>query len=173
MLGKALKFGFDAIVFIDHDMAWTPEDMVKLLTTEGDVVCGTYRFKDDGKEAYMGCIYTGDTDRPMVREDGCMLANRVPAGFLKITMAAIERFKAAYPELITFRDDPPSVDLFNHGAFDGQWWGEDYSFSRRWREAGGEVWLIPDLNLTHHTADKAYPGNFHEFMLRQPGGVNA
>ncbi len=40
----------------------------------------------------------------------------------------------------------------------------------RWRDCGGEIALVPDLDLIHHAGAKAYPGNFHEFMLRQPGG---
>jgi hypothetical protein len=36
------------------------------------------------------------------------------------------------------------------------------------------VWIIPDLNLDHHGADgKVYPGNFHRYLLRQPGGSEA
>jgi hypothetical protein len=62
------------------------------------------------------------------------------------------------------------VDLFNHGAHEGVWWGEDYAFSRNWLALGGELWIVPDLNLTHHGPDTVYPGNFHNFLRRQPGG---
>ena len=44
-----------------------------------------------------------------------------------------------------------SVDLFNHGAHDGAWYGEDYAFSRNWLALGGDIWIVPDLNLTHHS----------------------
>ena len=63
------------------------------------------------------------------------------------------------------------MDLFNHGAHKRVWWGEDFAFSRRWtEECGGDIWLVPDMNIDHHTADKAYRGNFHRFLLKQPGG---
>jgi hypothetical protein len=38
---------------------------------------------------------------------------------------------------------------------------------------GGEIWLVPTLRIDHHSPDKAYPGPFHDFMLRQPGGSEA
>src|ERR1051325_3979882 len=60
------------------------------------------------------------------------------------------------------------VDLFNHGAHEGVWWGEDYAFCRNWCDAGGEIRLVPDLDITHHDGERAYPGNFHQFLLRQP-----
>lgn len=169
MLRKALDTQADAVVFIDHDISWRPQDLVKLIATEGDVVAGTYRFKKD-EEEYMACIVTDANARPVLRPDGNMRADKVPAGFLKVTKEAVDRFMGAYPELIYGHRYNPSVDLFNHGAHAGVWYGEDYSFSRRWRECGGEIVLVPDLDLDHHAETKAYPGNFHRFMLRQPGG---
>jgi glycosyltransferase involved in cell wall biosynthesis len=170
MLRQAMDTDADAVVFIDHDLEWSPEDMIKLIQTEGDVVCGTYRFKQD-KEEYMASLITDDDGFPITREDGCMKAYTVPAGFLKITRNAVRKFMKAYPELVYGNAEKPSIDLFNHGAHKGLWWGEDYAFSRRWHEAGEETWLIPNLNLNHHSSDKAFNGNFHEFMKRQPKDV--
>jgi len=171
MLTKALERGADVIVFLDHDVSWRPEDMLKLLNTEGDVVAGTYRFKVDENESYMGCIETDEqTHQPMGRRDGCISATRVPAGFLKVTRRAVEAFREVYPDLAI--SDGIGVDLFNHGAICGTWFGEDYAFSKRWKEAGGMIWLVPDMNIDHHGNNgNVYPGNFHEFMLRQPGGA--
>lgn len=169
MLRKALDAKADVIVFIDHDVAWEPADLLRLIETEGDVVAGTYRFKKD-EEEYMGSLFPGEDGAPIVREDGCLQAHSIPAGFLKITRACVNRLIEAYPELTYGEKCAPHIDLFNHGAYQGVWYGEDYAFARRWRECGGEVWIIPNLNIDHHTKEKAYKGNFHEFLLRQPGG---
>lgn len=169
MLRKALDIKADVIVFIDHDVSWKPSDLVKLIETDGDVVAGTYRFKKD-EELYMGVIQDDENARPVVREDGCIRATRVPAGFLKITRNAVNRFMRGYPHLIYGEECSPHIDLFNHGAHEGAFWGEDYAFSRNWLAIDGEIWLVPDLDIAHHTTEKAYPGNFHEFLLAQPGG---
>jgi len=171
MLQKAMKTDADTFVFLDHDLSWKPEDLIRLINHPGDVAAGDYRYKQD-KEEYMGKIFSGDDDRPEVRPDGTIKAHAVPAGFLKASRAAVERFKEAYPEL-KYGPELEWIDLFNHGAYSGTWWGEDYAFSRRWRDLGGEIHLIPDLDITHHTADAAYPGNLHKFLLRQPGGSEA
>lgn len=169
MLRKALDANADVIVFIDYDVSWKPQDLLTLIATEGDVVAGTYRFKTDD-EQYMGTWQTDASGYPRLRADGCFLADRVPAGFLKITKAAVDRFMKAHPELIFGVRYSPTVDLFNHGVIDGVWYGEDYAFSKRWREAGGEIALIPDLDIDHHSSTTAYRGNLHRFMMRQPGG---
>jgi len=172
MLRKALDFKADQIVFLDHDLSFPPEDLVKLLDTEGDVISGTYRFKRD-EEEYMGALLPDAEGNPQVREDGCVKAHSIPAGFLKITRNAVNCFIRHFPELCYGEQCNPHIDLFNHGAHGHVWYGEDYAFSRRWIELGGEIWVIPTLHLTHHSPDKAYPGDFHYWLLRQPGGSEA
>lgn len=167
MTRQALDAGADVVVYLDYDMSFDPTDLLKLLDTPGDVVAGTYRLKQD-KEEYMGNVHVDAVGRPLLRADGCIKASLIPAGFLKITKEAIGRFMTAYPHLVYGPPWNPSVDLFNHGAHKGIWYGEDYAFSRNWCEAGGEIWIIPDINLNHHAGDCVYRGNFHKFLLRQP-----
>lgn len=169
MLRAALDAKAHIIVFIDYDLSWDPGDLLKLIETEGDVVAGTYRCKIDD-EQYMGTIESDEGGRPIVRADGCISAKLIPAGFLKVTEAAIDAFMGAYPELCYGPRFHQSVDLFNHGVHGRVWWGEDYSFARRWKEKCGDIWIVPDLNLDHHTKDNVYKGNFHKYLLRQPGG---
>lgn len=173
MLRKALDAGATDIVFLDHDVSWAPRDLLTLLQADGDVVCGTYRYKrPDAPAQYMGAVINGPSGKPMAREsDGALMAHSAPAGFLRVTRNAVACFMRAYPDLVYGDPCAPSVDLFNHGAHDGVWYGEDFAFCRRWRDAGGTVWLLPDLNITHWAGDKAYPGNFHEYLLRLPGGA--
>lgn len=168
MLRKALDIYPDAIVFIDHDLSWRPEDLLKLIETDGDMVAGVYRFKKDDEE-YMGQLLSDEGGYPIAK-DGGLLAFCVPAGFLKITPNTVDRFMAAYPNLMYGKKYAPHVDLFNHGAHEGVWYGEDYALSRNWLALGGEILVVPDLSLDHHSPDKSYPGNLHRFLLKQPGG---
>jgi hypothetical protein len=173
MLRKALDSKADVIVFIDYDLSWDEGDLLRLIETPGDVVAGTYRFKCD-EEKYMGRLCVGEDRKPVLRDDGCIKAELIPAGFLKITTQAVHTLMEAHPELCFGPKYAPFIDLFNHGAFEGVWWGEDYAFARRWNALGGDIWVIPDLNLTHHAKGGEgyvpYPGNVHRYLCRQPGG---
>lgn len=170
MLRKALDANATHIVFIDHDVSWRPEDMLKILRTEGEVVAGTYRFKKD-EEEYMGAIVSDVFNRPVVRSDGAVKAQTIPAGFLRITREVVNRMIEVHPELCYGERCRPHIDLFNHGAHKFTWWGEDYAFARRWTEdCEGEIWVVPDMNIDHHSAEKCYAGNLHRFLLKQPGG---
>lgn len=169
MLRKALDAKADVIVFIDHDLSWDAQDLLTLIETPGDVVAGTYRFKKP-EEEYMGQMLSNNDGTPIVRADGCISAFCIPAGFLKITKEAVNKFMSAYPELMYGDKFNPCIDLFNHGAHKGTWYGEDYAFSRNWLDAGGKIWVVPDLNLNHHTKTEEFKGNLHQFLLKQPGG---
>lgn len=174
-LRQALDWGADQVVFIDHDLSWRPDDLVTLIRTPTEVCAGLYRFKKDDEE-HMGELVR-DAEGRVVGVSGvdpgsvALRATRVPAGFLKITRSGVERFMRAHPELCYGSPIAPHIDLFNHGAYDRVWWGEDYAFSRRWLALGGDLWVLPDLDLTHHSADQSYPFNLHDFLLRQPGGA--
>jgi hypothetical protein len=172
MTRRALDAGADIIVYIDHDVSWEPYDLLKLIEYPTDVAAGTYRFKYDEIE-YMGrpwrsekgnIIARGDPERP--GEDDAIRMLCVPAGFLKITRNGVNRFMRKYPELMYGEECSPSVDLFQHGAHDRIWFGEDYAFCRRWNEIDN-VWCLPNLNITHHSKDKAYPGNYRQHLLEQ------
>lgn len=166
MTRKALDAKADVIVYIDYDLSWRPEDLLKLIETPGDVVAGTYRFKKD-EEEYMGSTARMENGQVAGRADGCLKALNIPAGFLKVTKEAIDRFMQAYPELIYGPRYNPSVDLFNHGAHNGVWYGEDYAFCRNWTDIGGEIWIVPDLDLDHHSKDTVFKGNYHKFLQAQ------
>lgn len=172
MTRKALDAKADVIVYIDYDLSWRPEDLLKLITTPGDVVAGTYRFKKD-EEEYMGNVALMPNGQVAGRKDGCLKAVNIPAGFLKVTKEAIGHFMAGYPELVYGPPFNPSVDLFNHGAHKGVWYGEDYAFSRNWNDLGGEIWIAPDLDLDHHSKDRVYKGNFHRYLTREEGNAKA
>ena len=171
LIRKAMDEKPDAIVFLDYDVSWTPTAILKLLNAEGHVVAGTYRFKSENIK-YMGSLEVGPNGNPIRRADGALSAYCVPAGFLKVTPHAVNAFAKAYPQLLFGPTMSPDLDMFNHGVIDGIWYGEDYAFCKRWKEAGGEIWLLPNLDICHNTATKCFVGNFHEYLLNY-GADNA
>lgn len=172
MLKKGLRAKGDIFIFIDDDLSWQPQDLLTLIETPGEVVGGTYRTKED-EDNYMGRILQDEDGFPTsIREDGCIESACLPAGFLKVTKEAVHKFGVSYPDLCYGPVWDMAVDLFNHGAYKGLWWGEDYAFCRNWRGLGGKVWLIPNLNIDHNSwlDDRVWKGNFHQYLMARPGG---
>jgi hypothetical protein len=163
LLHSALKADATAIMFIDQDISWEPGSAVRLLETEGGFVCGAYRFKHDD-EHYMGGLREISNGVAARRDDGCLEAYMMPAGFMKVTREAINQMIKAHPELCCGEPCSPHFDLFSHGVIEGEWRGEDAAACIRWWQMGEKVWCLPDLNITHHSKDKDYPGNLAKFL---------
>lgn len=176
LLRKALNANADWIFFLDDDVSHEPGDLLRVLETPGDIVGGTYRFKSP-QEEYMGRLNKKDGDPiPALARNGCYPAFFLPAGFLKISRAAVELMVAANPDLDFSRDTEEGrncFDIFQHGAIkvggEKTWFGEDYAFSLRAQLARLKLWLLPDLNLGHHGKNLDgtqfdWPGNFQKFL---------
>lgn len=165
MLGKALRWGAEQIVFLDDDVSFRPQDLLTIIQAVGPVVGGTYRYKID-EEKYMGKPILGPRGHPMVRStDGAVEMLCLPAGFLRVTRDFVERVMDTYPALMITADGNRNVDLFNHGAYGGVWFGEDYAFSRRCNEMDVPIWCPPDMQLDHHAKDAVFHGNYHRYLL--------
>jgi len=94
MLRKALDQKPDCVVFLDHDLSWNPEDLLRLINSPAPVTAGTYRFKRDDEVTYMGRTKKGETSKPIVKdivsgETPYIQMECVPAGFLKMDAKAI------------------------------------------------------------------------------------
>jgi hypothetical protein len=173
LLHTALKKDATVIVFVDQDISWTPGSAVKLIETEGGVVAGTYRYKHD-EEHYMGGLREVEDGVAAVREDGCLEALVMPAGFLKVTREAVNKMISAHPELCCGEESNPHFDMFSHGIMEGEvgnprskeWRGEDTAACIRWVRMGEKLWCRPDLEITHHSATKDYPGNLKRYLER-------
>lgn len=172
MLRKALDAKADAIVFLDDDVSFRPKDLMAVVEAEGEVIAGTYRFKTD-EEEYMGVPLESTSGRVIGREsDSAVRATRVPGGFLRITPHAVDLFMREYPGLVFGPRWSPTPDIFNHGAIDRVWHGEDYAFSRRYCESCGPIYILPDLDLVHHAVQKdgttiPYPGNYRRYLEKR------
>ena len=171
-----LQTDADVLFVIDDDVSWNATDALRLIESQEPVIAGVYRLKND-VESYPVVICTDGAHRPVVR-DGIIAAKAVPAGMLRIHRRVIERLVSAYPEksyydLVDGVREEGYCDLFPQGVYGDRWVGEDYAFCRLWTDIGGHIGVLPDMTLGHHAGERNWFGNYHEFLMRQPGGSNA
>jgi hypothetical protein len=163
------------LLFIDADIGFAPEQVVRMLRFDKDFVAGLYPAKiidwqqlserigrTDDTMAAAGLVYVGELDADPVRktENGFATGPYAGTGFQLIKRGVFERMIKAYPEtkykaLHAFpRPSQPSDHLY--ALFEcmidpdtGVYLSEDYAFCRRWRAQGGEIWLDLKSCLTH------------------------
>lgn len=154
------------LLFIDADIAWDGRDALALIKAEQDVIGGVYLQKRPDQEIYnVGGVRPGP--------NGTLVCDYLGAGFLKISRGAILKMIESYPETAYMgRDGAQMWGLFDAPIKDGKIVGEDATFLRRWREIGGEVYVAPNMTLTHF-GRYGWRGNFAQLVARERTGKAA
>lgn len=162
------------LMFIDADIGFTADQVGRMLRFDQDVVAGMYPLKvmhydaavaqrvaageplETAQIRYVGVCLDDEARR---EEDGFVTAEFAGTGFMLIKRQALERMIAAYPELrfaAVHDRASPSLSANQYALFDGMidpesgaYLSEDYTFCRRWRAIGGEVWLDTRSRLMH------------------------
>lgn len=165
------------LMFIDSDIEWQPDHIFRLLLMDREVACGAYRKRQDQVEFPLRLL--SDSMRGLeISRDGAMRIKYAPTGFLMIKRSALLRMIAMYPERRcmvegggwTAPANQYAYDFWDTGVdTDGVKLSEDYGFCRLWRAIGGEVWLAPDIRLTHD-GSKRYVGCLADY-LTVPGAI--
>lgn len=81
--------------------------------------------------------------------------NYIPAGFMMLSKIGIQKMRDHFPELYfepknkEVHNPDPGYCLFNTEVWEGEFWGEDFVFCRRAREAGVEIWVDPLIQFDH------------------------
>lgn len=157
------------LFFIDADVTWPDDAVVRLLQSPVDVVAGVYPKKNDSLEFPVFLRLKDEKTPKYIIKDGLYSANAVPTGFLRIKRRVLDKMNATVGwytdatgggekvrnvfEMGWWPDDPKDL------TGKGEWWGEDFAWSRRWLEMGGELWVDPDIDFGHR-GSKAWTANF-------------
>ncbi len=152
LVARFLASDCSDVVFIDSDLSWSPEDLLRLASFDVPFVAGVYQRKSRSKIDFavkFGPTIGMDAQR-------LMAVQRVGTGFMRLRRDCLERLVAANPglRLETPADpaDPNLHALFDTDIVDGQFVGEDFLFCDRWRAIGGQVLIDPAMNFGHHGA---------------------
>ncbi len=153
------------LMFIDDDVTWEPGSMLKLLNYPVDVVAGIYPLRVDPIKfpvRYMDkAELKGDEENPALLE-----VEGVPAGFVRISRHCLEQMVLKYPEKrFADRHAPKGYAwaLFDNIHEGDVYFGEDYSFCRRWRQIGGKVFVDPEIEMGH-VGPKHFAGKFGDWL---------
>ncbi len=137
---------------IDSDLGWPCEAVLGLLSKNVEFVAGCYPARGNLKTFIFRPIVDETQKLDVDKDKGLLKMEYIPAGFMLIQRSAIEKMIKKFPELYFEPKDkshPPSYALFNTEVIDQQFWGEDYIFCKRAREAGVDIWVDPMIQFDH------------------------
>lgn len=168
-----LQSGCTDLLFVDADVRFDPESVVRMLESDKPVVGVACPVKQLPLRYAVGFRFEGDPeDKRLIVDDGAVEVEHVGASCLLVRRSVLEQMMAAYPELRYdnglefFRFCGPYFYSFFdtlHEQETGRYLSEDYAFCLRWRRIGGRVWLDPAAEVTH-VGSFMYAGHFHDLL---------
>jgi hypothetical protein len=132
---------YDTILWIDSDIAFNPDDAMKLIKSDKDIISGAYLLASGEVTAYpkmLGPGYTYEQVKEMkelVQIEGCGF------GFIAIKSGVFESLtRPWFQAAMATTDDGVTFPIM----------GEDMSWCKRVTDAGKEIWFDPTVRVTHH-----------------------
>jgi len=148
----------DRLVFVDSDVAWDVGSVLKIASHKVDFCGGAYRYKDNVEGYPVGWL---DKDELWADpETGLLEVAMLPGGFLSLSRDVFLKLSKAHPNRVYSFHGHPFHAFFHCPPGDG----EDGAFCRDWRDIGGQVWLDPELSLTHVDGAQKYPGHIGNWL---------
>jgi hypothetical protein len=172
------------LLFIDADIGFEPEQVIRLLEFDADFTGAAYPVKQINWEMMPAAVEAGrkplesatlsyvverDAGEELVMRNGFVKSRYAGTGFMMIRRPALEAMIAHYPELRYTHEhklsDPLEGSRWRSALFNcmidqatGFYLSEDFSFCRRWIDMGGEIW-VDYMSRLNHVGVMVYKGN--------------
>ena len=162
------------LMFIDADIGFEADQILRMLAFEQDVVAGMYPLKvlewkaeaidrlragEALEQAPLRFVGTPCDGNERQSQDGFVTASYAGTGFMLIKRCVFEKMIQHYTHLrytAAHTAAAPSLSPNQYALFDciidaksGEYLSEDYAFCQRWRALGGKVWLDTESRLMH------------------------
>ena len=177
-----LNSGFDYMLFVDADVEFEPEAIMRMLVPKKDIIVTPYRVKED-KMKY--AVRFKEPDDIKIEPFDLVEIEEGAAGLMLIHRKVFELLMNKHPELKIEFDKPmqekmnkeigaeDAIDKYMYNFWDttfslktGKWKGEDLSFCSLAREAGIKIYANLDSWTTHH-GSWGWKGRFGDSLVKK------
>jgi hypothetical protein len=179
----ALEKGFDKVLFIDADMVWDPQWIVKLAKSKHPIVGGSYPFRTmsprlnlQSLECHGESWEINQFRAKYADQNGEVEVQKLPTGFLMIDCSV---FRKLMQTAETYKHKDPTWDepqeekmFFPIGIHNGWSETEDWGFCRIAKEAGFKIYWNTEVVCDHMGIHRFSIRNYANFE-QKPEGQNA
>jgi hypothetical protein len=156
-----LDSGATHLFFIDADIEFEPDSVIRMLAMDKDIIAGAYPKKALPVQYAMNFKYIDPVKKQIRVENGGVEVWDASTGFFCIKREVFEKMIVAYPDLHYKNDSniSPTLQKYCYAFFDtmidkdengdNRYLSEDYTFCRLWQRLGGEIWMDLSTKLNH------------------------
>jgi len=177
-----LNSGFDYMLFVDADVEFAPEAVMRMLVPKKDIICTPYRVKELNTKY---AVKFKDPDDIKIEPFDLVEIEEGPAGLILIHRKVFELLMNKHPELKINFDKAAqkkmnkeigaedAIDKYMYNFWDttfrldtGEWKGEDLAFCALARGAGIRIYANLDSETTHH-GSWGWKGRFGDSLVKK------
>jgi len=147
---KFLSGDCSHLMFVDADIQFNPQDIVKLINHDKDIVGGIYPQKTLPPKMVVNTLNNGEHEGDLIE------VGTLGTGFMLIKRSVFEKMieEGATPYVdaigLSPEENANQYDFFQCTIDSkGRYLTEDWSFCRRWRQLGGKIWADTTIALAH------------------------
>ena len=162
---------YQYMLFVDSDVEFQPEAVLRMMVAKKNIVCTPYRVKAEELSKHIYTVEFKDPKNILVLAGGLVEIEAGPTGLMLIDRKVFEKIIKNHPELKIRNKATPHAEkshefyynFFDFGFNDGYAMGEDVSFCRLARGNGFKIYANIESSTTHHGA-YAWKGTFGESL---------
>lgn len=141
------------LLCIDSDLGWPAEAVLAMLKADKEFIAGVYPARCDSNLFLFRPVL--NKNGTIVTENHLLKMEYIPSGFMLLKRSLIKKMRDKFPKLKFEPKNKEAVNanagycLFDTEVWRGEFWGEDFVFCRRARQAGAEIWVDPLIEFDH------------------------
>ena len=179
---RRMRAAYDRLLMIDNDMGYQPGTVLEMLASDHDFCVAAPPLRRTRVDLALEAAASGRSDparfasefamEPLAGDrerkavtlvGGFQQVEHAGSAFMLLSQKVFDAIADANPKLGYRAADGALEHTFFHRrlveGYPGGPRGEDVSFSRYWRDAGGQIWLLVDAALTHE-GPCTFSGNY-------------
>ena len=162
---------YQYLLFVDSDVEFEPESVLRMLVAKKRIICTPYRVKAEKLDKHIYTVEFKDPKNIPILPGGLVEIEAGPTGLMLIDRTVFERIIKNHPELKIKNKATPTAtqshkfyyNFFDFGFNDGYATGEDISFCRLARENDFRIYANTESTTKHH-GSYAWEGKFGESL---------
>lgn len=145
------EFTYDMIMWIDSDIDWEPEDVLRLYESDKNIISGCYMLEDRTVTVYLEPLGPSMSEEDLLKYKKPFKARGVGFGFLAVKSGIFESMSRPWFNQMDIEVKNPNTGEVEYKA---PIVGEDLSWCEKAYRMGEDVWVDPLVRVTHHKQTK-------------------
>ena len=162
---------YQYLLFIDSDVEFEPEAVLRMLVAKKEIICTPYRVKAPRLDKHIYTVEFKDPKHIPILPGGLVELEAGPTGLMLIDREVFEKIIKNHHDLKIKNKATPTADkshefyynFFDFGFNEGYSTGEDISFCKLARENNFRIYANTESTTQHH-GSYAWEGKFKESL---------